>query len=264
MKYLFLIIIILIVLILLLGFWAVIVEPNILTVKQIKIKNKDLAGLKIVFASDFHIKPYEGYRLRRIVRSINKQQPDLILLGGDYVNGHKKNFTMPIKDIAAELGNLKSKHGVIGVIGNHDGWQGKYEIIKALESNGIIILENSNIDIGKLTIAGVEDLQTSRPDVEKALNGVGSNTILLSHTPDVFPDVPEYVTLTIAGHLHGGQVVFPGFPPKFIPSKYGTRYLYGLIKEDGKLLFTSRGLGNSILPVRFNCPPEYVIITFNE
>ncbi|MBR6099541.1 metallophosphoesterase [bacterium] len=247
-----------------LGIWAVIIEPNILTVKHLKFKNADLAGLKIVYASDFHIKPYERYRLKKIVKRINAQNPDLILLGGDYVNGHDGNFTMPIEDIAAELKNLKSKYGVVTVMGNHDGWQGKYRIIKALKANGIIVLENENIAFGKLSIAGVEDMQTGNPDVEKALKGIGRNVIVLSHTPDVFPLVPEYVTLTIAGHLHGGQVVFPGRPPKYIPSKYGTRYLYGIIKENGKTLYTSRGLGNSILPVRFNCLPEFVVIEFNK
>ena len=261
MKYFFLIITFLTIA---LGFWTVVVEPNIITVKHVVIKNKDLAGLKIIFASDFHIKPYEGYRLKRVVKSINKQKPDLILLGGDFVNGHKQNYTMPIEDIAAGLKNLKSKYGVIAVLGNHDGWQGKYKIIKALKANGIIVLENSNITLGELTVAGVDDLQTGKPDVEKALNGIGSNVILLSHTPDVFPEVPEYVTLTLAGHLHGGQVVFPGIPQLYIPSKYGTRYLYGLINENDKLLYTSSGLGTSILPVRFNCPPEYVVIEFKE
>ena len=111
-------------------FWSMFIEPNILIVKHLIIHDEQLKGLKIVFASDFHIKPYEGYRLKRVVKSINKQKPDLILLGGDFVNGHKQNYTMPIEDIAAGLKNLKSKYGVIAVLGNHDGWQGKYKIIK--------------------------------------------------------------------------------------------------------------------------------------
>ena len=92
MKYFLLIIFVLII-------WAVVVEPNILVVKRITIKNKDLSGLKVVFASDFHIKPYERYRLRRIIKTINKQNPDVILLGGDYVNGHNPGFTLLPEDI---------------------------------------------------------------------------------------------------------------------------------------------------------------------
>lgn len=80
--------------------WSIIIEPNILTVKHIKIKDEQLKGLKIVFASDFHIKPYENYRLKRIIRAINKQNADIVLLGGDYVSGHKKGSSMTIDKIA--------------------------------------------------------------------------------------------------------------------------------------------------------------------
>ena len=244
------------------GFWAIFIEPYILTIKYIVLENKDLSGLKIVYASDFHIKPYEKFRLKKVVKRINAQTPDIILLGGDFVNGHDGNFTMKPEDISYELKNLSSKYGTITVMGNHDGWQGKYRIIKALEANGIKVLENENINFDKFTIAGVEDIQTGNPNIEKALNGAGKNIILLSHTPDIFPLLPNNVILTLAGHLHCGQIVIPGLPPRYIPSKYGTKYMYGLTKENNKTLFTSRGLGNSILPMRFNCLPEIVVIEF--
>ena len=80
--------------------WAVFIEPNTLTINRISIKDPALKGLTIVFASDFHIKPYEKYRLKRIIRAINKQNSDIIILGGDYVNGHKKGCTMKIEEIA--------------------------------------------------------------------------------------------------------------------------------------------------------------------
>ena len=80
--------------------YSVIIEPNILTVKRIKIKDEKLKGLKVIFASDFHFKPYEKYRLLRIVKRINFLNPDIILLGGDYVNGHKRGNTLDINIIA--------------------------------------------------------------------------------------------------------------------------------------------------------------------
>lgn len=101
------------------------IEPNILTVKHVTVTDARLKGLRIAFASDFHIKPWEKWRLERVVRKINAQNPDVILLGGDYVNGHKKGNTLDIKVIANVLGNLQSKYGTVAVMGNHDGWQGK-------------------------------------------------------------------------------------------------------------------------------------------
>ena len=105
-------------------------------------------------------------------------------------------------------------------------------------------------------------MQTGTPDIEKALYGAEGNIILISHTPDVFPQVPNNINLVLAGHLHGGQINMPGRGNKYIPSAYGRKYLYGLVKENAKVLFTSQGLGNSILPIRFNCPPENIVITF--
>ena len=260
MKYFSLIVLIIFIF---LGIWSVFIEPNILVTKKITVEDKELAGLKVVFASDFHIKPMEKLRLKKIVKRINKQNADIILLGGDFVNGHDGSFTMSMEDIAHELKDLKSKYGVVSIIGNHDGWQGKYRMIKALKDNGIKVVLNSNIKFDKFTIAGVDDLQTGNPDVKKALMDSKGGVILLTHTPDVFPQTFDTnVNLVLAGHLHGGQVVLPGRGTLFIPSVYGRKYLYGIIKEKNKTLYTSRGLGNSILPVRFNCKPEIVVIQF--
>ena len=145
-------------------------------------------------------------------------------------------------------------------MGNHDGWQGKKEIIEAFERAGITVLENENKNFDRITIAGVEDLQTANPDVKKALSNALYPVIMLTHTPDMIDEIPSTVELTLAGHTHGGQVVL--HKPLTVPSKYGIKYAYGLFEEDGKTMFVSRGLGTSILPVRFNCFPEIVVIDF--
>ncbi|HMA15210.1 MAG TPA: hypothetical protein VKP12_10525, partial [Kiloniellaceae bacterium] len=85
--------------------------------------------------------------------------------------------------------------------------------------------------------------------------------ILLSHTPDVFPEVPAGVALTLAGHTHGGQVYIPLIGRPVVPSKYGERYARGHIVEHGRHLFVSSGIGTAVLPVRFLTPPELVVIT---
>ena len=180
-------------------FWSIVIEPNILTVKHIIIPDEKLKGLKIVFASDFHIKPYEMYRLKRIVKTINKQNADIVLLGGDYVSGHKRKSSMLVEKIAKEFSNIVSP--VYAVVGNHDGWYGKNDIIDALENNGIKVLFNNNSCLEDFCIAGVDDLQTGTPDIEKALKNINKHVILLSHTPDIMPEVPYDVNLTLAGHL---------------------------------------------------------------
>lgn len=240
--------------------WSVFVEPNILTVKHLTIKDKSLNGLKLVFASDFHIKPLETLRLKRIIKKINEQNPDIILLGGDYVSGHKKGQSLPINKIAFELTNLNSKYGTFAVVGNHDGWQGKEEVISELEKNNIKVLFNNNICLEKFCIAGVDDPQTGTADVEKALAGIQKPVILLTHTPDVMPKVPETVNLTLAGHLHGGQIRLN--EAIIVPSAYGKKYANGFLLDHNRKIYTTKGLGTSILPIRFNCTPEIVVIEF--
>ena len=249
-----------VVFILLLLFWAVLIEPNILTVKHLTIKCDELKGKRIVFATDLHIKPYEKIRLKKLVKKINEQNPEIVLFGGDYVNGHRKGRSMLIEDIARELGRTNAP--TVGIIGNHDGWQGKEEVVQALENNNIKVLVNENIKIGNLYIAGLDDIQTGHADIEKALKNTKLPRIVITHSPDTFPDLPEDITLVLAGHLHGGQIVLPFMKPLTVPSVYGDRYAYGLIEENNKKMFVSRGLGTSILPMRFNCPPQIVVIDF--
>lgn len=250
------------------GIYSLFIEPNKLDITNYTIQDKELSGIKIVFASDFHINPKQQKRLEKVVELINEQNADLVLSAGDFVYGHTENSTMHPQKIADGLSKVKSKYGYYTTLGNHDGWYSNDLIQKALENNGIKVLNNENIKLKinnkELYIAGIEDLMTGRPDIEKALENTCSPTILLTHTPDMFTDVPNDVNLTLAGHTHGGQVRVPFFGALFTASRYGNRYAIGLIEENGKKLITTRGIGVSLLPIRFNCPPEIVVIHFVE
>ena len=85
--------------------------------------------------------------------------------------------------------------------------------------------------------------------------------LAFTHNPDVFPDIPESVSLTVGGHTHGGQVYIPFVGRPMVPSEYAGRYASGHIIENGKHLFVSTGIGTSILPVRFFVPPEISVLT---
>ena len=84
--------------------------------------------------------------------------------------------------------------------------------------------------------------------------------LLLSHNPDLFPDVPERVALTLSGHTHGAQVDLPVVRDRMTPSRFGARYAGGIFEEGGRVLFVSRGVGTSSLPVRFLAPPEVAML----
>lgn len=281
-----------IIIILALAGYSYFIEPNQLEVNKYFVQNEQLKGVKIVFASDFHVKPYGQKRLDKIVELINAENPDLVLSSGDYVCGHTRHSTMPIKDIAKTLGKVKTKYGFYTTLGNHDGWYGIDEITTNLEQNGIKVLSNSNKGINikgqKLYIAGVEDFDTGNPEIYRALDGISVDennrynapVIMLSHTPDLFPKMPTDILLMLAGHCHGGQIRLPLLGPIFTASRYGDKYSKGWkqeqngqsievdtskpikLQKDIKTLFVTRGIGVSILPFRFNCPPEINIIEF--
>ena len=246
----------------LLFIWAFYIEPNLLVVRRHKLDIQGLKNMKIVFVSDFHIAKGDLKRLRKIVNAINKEEPDLVLSGGDYIKGHTGRSTLDINILAQELSNIKAP--VITVLGNHDCLYGKEEVKRILEENGITVLDNSNTKFGDLYIAGVDDLKTGSPDSKKALDGTQEPRILLTHTPDVYYDIKDDVNLILAGHVHGGQVSFPLIGAPIVPSKYGSKFAGGFIKETNNTMFITKGLGTSILTVRFCSIPEIVVFAVNE
>ena len=245
---------------------AVICEPYGLKITSYNLRNSQLSGLKIVFATDLHIAPYkwENWRLQRIVKAINKQSPDLVVLGGDYVNGHDYDGTMQPEDIAESLQQIKAPK--VAVMGNHDSYYGKYDVTKAFEEAKIPVLDNRNIKLNlngrKIYIAGVSDYDTDKPDIEKALKNTKSPLIFVTHSPDVFVNLGGRADIAFAGHTHGGQVVLPFWGAVMINTATGRKYTYGQIFEDDKPLIVSSGLGTSVLPIRFNNRPEIVTVNF--
>jgi len=251
----------------------------------------DSLSLRIAVLADLHVcEPWLGIeRLRRIVARTNALGADAILLLGDYVRGGRMagwSRVVPPEAWAAVLAGLKAPLGVHAVLGNHDWWDdravqseggGTPHARIALEAAGIPVYENDAVRFEKdglpFWIAGLGDQWAFwDSDTTKGYRGVDdlpatlakitddAPVILMVHEPDIFPEVPARVALTLAGHTHGGQVTVAGYAP-IIPSKYGQRYRYGHIVEEGRNLIVSAGLGCSSLPIRFGVPPEILLVT---
>lgn len=242
--------------------WGFFIEPNMLTVTHYSLKDDSLAGLKVVFLGDLHIRNNQQQYLQRLVNTINAQTPDIILSAGDFVNGYNANKSIPIEDIAKALGSIKTKYGFYTVLGNHDWWQNGEHITNVLKKNSITVLANNSVKVKDFYIAGVEDMTTRQIDITSTLANTHNPIILLTHSPDIFPKVPNTVNLTLAGHLHGGQIRLPLLGALIVPSAYKNKYVYGLINENEKKMIVTRGIGNSILNIRINCVPEIVVISF--
>jgi uncharacterized protein len=213
------------------AFWL---EPASLTVVRESISVPGFAGtgLRIAVLTDLHVgSPFNGIdNLKGVVELTNAQQPDLVCILGDLViQGVQGGTFVPPEDIAHELKNLTAKYGVFAVLGNHDGWLDHGRVATALAQNGVHVIEEKAVKLdtrsGRFWLAGASDLWTGRHDVTMALGNVTDSApiVLLTHNPDIFPDVPSRVSLTLAGHTHGGQVKFPLIGAPIVPSRFGQR-----------------------------------------
>lgn len=268
-------------------FYSYFVEPNRLVITRHVLKidkwDKNFDGLKIALISDVHggSNGASAENLRRVVETTNNSEPDLIFLLGDFVSqthGDENVLKMPLEEISANLGGLKAKYGVFGVLGNHDVWHDSNNVYQALSSAGITMLENEIAFIEKngkklkiiglkdhLKITGWEELQAETTNLIKSSEPTDS-VIILEHSPDVLAVfetdafLRDEIDLVLAGHTHGGQAWFPVIGRPIVPSGYGQRYAYGHIKEEGMDMFVTSGIGTSILPFRFLVPPEISVI----
>jgi predicted MPP superfamily phosphohydrolase len=229
------------------------------------------AGMKIVQISDFHFEEYtEAAFLERVVRRVNEEAPDLVVLTGDFVSAKPlpKRFGMRMAYHCAELLSQITCPLRYAILGNHDALVGGRAVIDALRTHGIPVLVNSHVAIERdgrrLWLAGIRDVLQEGPDLHAALPaGRGSEpVILLAHEPD-FADhaVGRQVDLVLSGHTHGGQVRLPFLPPLLLP-EMGRKYVHGHFRlSDGMQLYVNRGIGSVTLPFRFHCPPEITVIT---
>ncbi|HVI19482.1 MAG TPA: metallophosphoesterase, partial [Gaiellales bacterium] len=227
-------------------------------------------GVRVGLISDLHagMGHTNPARVGQAVALLNDQRPDLICLLGDYLDStHFGKGRADPGAIAAELARLDAPLGRFAVLGNHDWRSLGAAMGDALTKAGLTVLENqaSATERG-LWIAGLADMRTRLPDIPKALREVPGDApvLLLSHDPDVFPQVPPRVSLTLAGHTHGGQVDVPVLRLLVVPSGHGVRYLGGLVEEDGRQLYISTGVGTAGLPLRFRRPPEVVVLTLRS
>jgi len=260
-----------------LGGWAFWWEPSMLTQKQYDIALNPWPsacdGLKVTVISDLHVGSphFDLPKLEEVVKLANKANPDVVLLGGDYViqSVVGGSFVNP-EPIAEELGKLEAKLGVYSVLGNHDWWFDGQRVKTALEEAGIRVLEDEAIEVEfqecRFWLVGIGDYWERAHDVGKAFRDVPGDApvLVLTHNPDVFVDLPTRALITFAGHTHGGQVNLPIIGPPVTMSKYGQRFVVGHIEEEGKHLFVSPGLGTSILPIRFRVPPEISFVVLRS
>ena len=267
--------------VLMVGIYGVIIEPEIIRIREYIIDVKDLPeefeGLTIVHVSDTHYGPYVSRRfLKRMSRKANALNPDVVILTGDYVH----RTPLSIESGIGILGTLESRYGSVAVLGNHEHWEGVDRCIEAFRHINIPLVDNTRLfltpagfsDIEQpgqsICFAGVGDLWEDEVLFNEALEGVSGTTprIVLSHNPDTAEEAPAdlRIDLMCSGHTHGGQVRFPITKISFSPTRFRLKYSGGLYTGGDFPVVISRGIGLAGLPVRFLVPPELCLITLRR
>lgn len=247
--------------------WAI--EPKGLVVKRSVVEIGLEKPVKIVFISDIHAETISDGFLESAVGMANAENPDYVFLGGDYTETGGAQI-----ERLAPLRKLKAKKGAFAVLGNHDYLLGESacsspdgdaaaeKTAAFLESMGITVLRNGNIDTGDFVLAGVDDFWACKSNYSKAMEGADRSrpVVLLTHNQESVPE-DEYrkPNLVLAGHTHCGQARLPIIGS--VPKLFGFRgeYDMGLYRLDGgSYMYTSCGIGGG--PPRLLAPPEITVI----
>jgi len=245
-------------------------DPSDFEITQFKLDVPELHhtfdGLRLVHISDIHLGQWISRdRLDGVVGLVNKQNPDVVAITGDFVS-----FAIDpvISDLKRSLHKLSPKFVTLAVMGNHDHWMGAQKVNRALLESNITTLNNDIYTIRKgdasLHFAGVDDVMAHQDNLEQVLSRLPSTdpAILLVHEPD-FADVSGATgrfVLQLSGHSHGGQFVLPKIGPP-IRGAYFKKYPIGRYRVNDMIVYTSRGLGANTVWLRINCPPEITTIT---
>lgn len=226
---------------------------------------RSISGFRIAQLSDVHIGPTIGRAfLKGVVDRVNALEPDMVVITGDLVDGS----VAELREEVAPLGELRAKHGIFFVTGNHEYYSGVDEWIEELGRLGIRVLRNEHVRIGDgddgFDLAGVDDWSAGRyghghgPDLDRALAGrdPGREVVLLAHQPKQIADASaKGVGLQLSGHTHGGQI----FPWNFLVS-LDQPYIAGLALHGDTHIYVSRGTGYWGPPMRVAAPSEIAVV----
>ena len=252
-------------------------EPFMLETERVTIRcadlPEDIGQLTIVYLSDIHHGPFFGRsRVENLVSRVNALNPDLILLGGDYANSSAEAIAF-----FESMPGFHARYAVCGVVGNHDRTTPESNISRlksVMRDAGVTPLVNEAVRIrigsSDICIAGIDDMNNGHPQVASVAAQTKSDefTIFMSHSPTAISEAfraqssdgrTAWIDLGLFGHTHGGQFTLLG--NLLNPSGVPARYQQGWLLENRAELLVSRGVGTSILPLRFLCTPQIHLIT---
>ncbi|MBQ9025879.1 MAG: metallophosphoesterase [Methanobrevibacter sp.] len=244
-------------------------KPELFDLIGVDVKVNDLPQVfnnyKIINLTDIHLGQWISPQyLEGVVDYVNRLNPDMITLTGDYVSYILDGYEDPLLN---SFKKLKAKDGKFAVLGNHDHWNGADKIRKILKEADVIELSNDVYSVEKdgefINVSGVDSCSVGADDLDKVLEKLPENgySILLVHEPD-FAKISSKTNrfdLQISGHSHGGQLIIPGVKTTPFRCSYSVKYPVGAYKVGNMIQYTSKGLGTNSFWLRINCKPEITL-----
>lgn len=246
-------------------FWAnTALEINEYTIKSERIPD-GFSGFRIAQISDLHNDLF-GKDNETLLSMLRSCEPDIIVLTGDLIDSYETDIDISRRFVMDALNIAPCYY----VTGNHESRIPEFVTLKAdLEAAGVVILENKQVELQRnvdtISLIGIDDpiFQTdSISHVLQKLTTADSYTILLSHRPELFDDyVQSGIDLVFTGHAHGGQFRLPFVGGVIAPGQgFFPKYDSGLYTKNTTNMLVSRGIGNSMIPMRFNNRPEIIVV----
>lgn len=223
----------------------------------------DVDGFRVVVLADMHANSWQ--RSEVAATSIDlalAETPDLILLAGDFVNSWTGEHRSILRQLLAKFDGCSCP--VFAVLGNHDYWSGGvYGICQEFSRSNVRLLQNEDVKVGEVLVAGVDDALMRRQNPRFLGKHTGEGSIItMLHEPDYVKCLPEHVGLMVAGHSHGGQVCLPGGYAIHTPAG-AHQYVKGYYPGAKVPLYVTRGVGTTGPNWRFFCRPEVSVLTLN-
>lgn len=258
--------------------WIVWTNINI-TTTHITIKNgkigDDFTDFRIAQVSDLHNHKWGN----KLIKCLKRESPDIIVITGDLVDSSHTHIDVAMKFIK----QAKKIAPIYYVTGNHEAWMDNYsELENKLVGADVHIMDNKSelIEKGnsKINIIGIKDPDfggySTADNIIKSIEATNKQPLIMSeyynivlcHRPEYFNDYVEtHAELVLTGHAHGGQIRLPFLGGVVAPNQgFFPDYTEGVYHQDKTDMVVSRGLGNSVIPVRINNMPELVIITLDK
>lgn len=220
-----------------------------------------LAGLRVGFITDIHRSLWVSHEaVSDAVTLLMREQPDLIVLGGDYVTYGDRRYVGPSADA---LSRLSAPNGVFAILGNHDN---DHDMPLALSRHGFQVLRDARTRVTlrneAVDLVGIRFWTRRGADIASLVKGAVPMTVLLAHDPRRLAEAAALnIPLVLSGHTHGGQVVLPLLGP-VAAQKFPV--VAGIGRRRDTTMFVSRGVGTVYVPVRINCPPEVAVLTLDR